>query len=116
VLFDIDVIKESERAVVDAVDLAEAIIGSVRDPFVILDADLGVQKASEAFYTAFKGTARHDSGRKLFDLDARPMGSCRRCESSCKPRCLRSRAFQDFAFTYVWKPHGVRNPRRSTPA
>lgn len=108
VLFDIDVIKKSERAVAHALNFAEAIIGSVRDPFVILDADLRVQKANEAFYAAFKGTPATTLGRKLTDLDRGQwdLPPLRKLLEAVLPH---GRAFQDFAVTYVSKPHGVRN-------
>ena len=69
VLVDISAIKESQHAVSHARDFAEAIIDTVRDPFLILDADLRVQKANPAFSTAFRIAPEKLMGRSLLELD-----------------------------------------------
>jgi two-component system, chemotaxis family, CheB/CheR fusion protein len=69
VLVDISAIKESEQAVIAARDFAEAIIRTARDPFLILDADLRVESANEAFYTTFKVSRAESLGRTVFELD-----------------------------------------------
>jgi two-component system, chemotaxis family, CheB/CheR fusion protein len=69
VLVDINAIKESEQAVIAARDFAEAIIRTARDPFLILDADLRVEMANEAFYTTFKVSRAESLGRTVFELD-----------------------------------------------
>ena len=51
VLVDISAIKESEQVVIAALDFSEAIIRTARDPILILDADLHIERANEAFYT-----------------------------------------------------------------
>ncbi len=69
VLVDISAIKESQQAVAHARDFAEAIIDTVRDPFLILDAELRVQKANPAFCTTFKISQAKLTGRPLLELD-----------------------------------------------
>lgn len=69
VLTDINAIKESEQAVVAGREFAEAIIRTARDPFLILDAGLRVEKANEAFYTTFKVSREESVGRTVFKLD-----------------------------------------------
>ena len=68
-MLDINAIKESERAVVAARDLAEAVIRTARDPFLILDSNLRVQRANEAFYSTFKVSPSESEGRTVFELD-----------------------------------------------
>jgi PAS domain S-box-containing protein len=69
VLMDINAIKDSERAVVDARDFAEAIIRTARDPLLILDGSLRVERANEAFYSTFKVSREDSLGRTIFELD-----------------------------------------------
>ncbi len=69
VLVDIDVIKETEKAVVAARDFADAIIRTARDPLLILDADLRVERANESFYATFKVSPEESVGRTVFELD-----------------------------------------------
>ncbi|MEX2119868.1 MAG: chemotaxis protein CheB [Pirellulales bacterium] len=69
VLVDINALKESEQAVIAARDFAEAIIRTTRDPFLILDAELRVESANEAFYTTFKVSPAESVGRTIFKLD-----------------------------------------------
>jgi PAS domain S-box-containing protein len=69
VLVNIDALKQTERTITEARDYAESIIRTVRDPFLILDAELRVQMANEAFYTTFKVSRAEAEGRLIFDLD-----------------------------------------------
>jgi two-component system CheB/CheR fusion protein len=69
VLVDITAIKETEQAVIAARDFAEAIIDTARDPLLILNADLRVERANQGFYDTFKVTPAESIGRTLFELD-----------------------------------------------
>jgi two-component system, chemotaxis family, CheB/CheR fusion protein len=69
VLVNIDALKQTERTISEARDLAEAIIHTARDPLMILGADLRVQMANEAFYTTFKVSRAESEGRTVFELD-----------------------------------------------
>jgi two-component sensor histidine kinase len=51
--------------------LAEAIIGSVREPLLVLDGVLSVTLASRSFSTAFGITAKDTIGHRLYDLGER---------------------------------------------
>ena len=70
VLVDIDAAKKAEQEVMHARDFAEAIIGTTRDPLLILDSDLRVHKVNEAFLTTFKMAAADVMEHQLFELDA----------------------------------------------
>jgi len=69
VLVDIDALKQTERVIAEAREQAEAIIRTVPDPLMILDADLRVQTANEAFYKTFKANLAETEGRLIFELD-----------------------------------------------
>ena len=69
VLMDIDARKRSEQAVASALDFAEAILRTARDPFLILDASLRIERANEAFYSTFQVKPAEVMGRTVFELD-----------------------------------------------
>lgn len=52
-------------------ELAEAIVDTVREPLVMLDADLNVVSASRAFYHYFQARPDETMGRSLFELGNR---------------------------------------------
>jgi two-component system CheB/CheR fusion protein len=68
-LGDIDATKRSEERIAAARDYAENIVASVRDPLVVLDADLRVQTANQSFLEAFGTTQEDVAGRRLPSLD-----------------------------------------------
>ena len=67
-LMDIDGLKRAEHAIAAARDYAEAIVRTVRDPLLILNADLRVRTANEAFYATFQTGRAETEGRSIFDL------------------------------------------------
>ena len=48
--------------------LAEAMIVTVRQPLMVLNAELRVERANPAFYDLFKVTPGQTSGRLIYDL------------------------------------------------
>src|SRR5476649_788430 len=48
--------------------LAQAIVDTVREPFLVLDQDLRVLAASRSFYSAFKVSHGDTQGRPLYAL------------------------------------------------
>lgn len=71
VLVDIDQLKQSERATIEALDYAEAILRTARDPLVILRGDLRVNTANKAFYELFKTSANETDGRLIYEVGNR---------------------------------------------
>jgi PAS domain S-box-containing protein len=57
-----------ERAVSDARAYANDIVATVREPLVVLDAELRVGTANRSFYQKFRVTPADTEGRFLFDL------------------------------------------------
>lgn len=70
-LMDIDASKQAGQDIIRSRDFAEAVIGTVRDPLLILDDELRVRKVNEAFLTTFKMAATEVLGHRLFELDRR---------------------------------------------
>ncbi|QEL26013.1 PAS domain S-box protein [Bosea sp. F3-2] len=60
--------RAAAAAVNDARLYAEAIVGTVRQPLLVLDAGLRVQSANPAFYGLFGVTAEETTGKLLYDL------------------------------------------------
>jgi two-component sensor histidine kinase len=56
------------RGVDDARAFAQAIVDTIREPLLVLDADLRVIVASRSFYSAFKVGAQETQGRLLHEL------------------------------------------------
>ncbi len=65
---DIDPLKRGLEASEEAREYAESLIETVREPLVVLDADLRVQKATPAFYQTFLVSREETEGRLLYDL------------------------------------------------
>jgi len=63
-LIDIDAAKRG-------LDLAEAIVETVREPLVILNHNLKVVSANKAFYETFQATSQETEGRLIYDLGER---------------------------------------------
>lgn len=60
-----------EAAVLQARKLAEGIVDTVREPLVVLDANLQVVSASRVFYSNFKVTPEKTVGRLIYELGNR---------------------------------------------
>ncbi|ASY73442.1 PAS domain S-box protein [Sinorhizobium fredii] len=65
---DITERRNAAQAVDDARIYAEAIVGTVRQPLVVLDAKLRVQSANPAFYDLLRVAAKETEGSLLYDL------------------------------------------------
>jgi PAS domain S-box-containing protein len=65
---DITERKRAERAVQEAREYAESIVDTVREPLVVLDADLRLISASRSFYRTFQMTPEETERQLLYDL------------------------------------------------
>jgi two-component system, chemotaxis family, CheB/CheR fusion protein len=65
---DIDLLKRGLEASEEARHYAEALIETVREPLVVLDADLRVIRATAAFYQTFLVSRDETEGRFFYDL------------------------------------------------
>ena len=74
-LLEIDELKQSEQAVAAARDYAENVIENLREPLVVLDSNLRVERANRNFYCDFRvepgetiGTFIYELGNKQWDI------------------------------------------------
>ena len=63
--------RKLEDAVQHAREYAESIVSTVREPLIVLDADMRVVTASRAFYMAYQVTQEETEGQVLYDLGNR---------------------------------------------
>ncbi len=68
---DITERKQTERVIQEARDYAENIVETVREPLVVLDADLHVVSANRVFYQTFQVTAEESKNQLFFELGDR---------------------------------------------
>lgn len=68
VLFDIDVLKQSQQRIEDARDYAEAIVETVPEPLLVLDGNLCVRTASRSFLKCFRVAREETDGRFIYEL------------------------------------------------
>lgn len=71
VLVDIDDLKRSEQAVIQARDSAEKTIETLPIPLLVLDKGLRVERANQAFYRTFLVEPAETLGRFIYDLGNR---------------------------------------------
>lgn len=64
--FEIERRKQLEREIEDALEYANGIINTVRDPLVVLDEDLKVVSANPAFYKIFKVKIKDTEKQHIF--------------------------------------------------
>ena len=60
--------QQSQQELHRALNYAQAIVRTTRDPLVILNADLHINTANEAFYKTFKVSPADIEGRSFYDL------------------------------------------------
>jgi PAS domain S-box-containing protein len=65
---DITERRETERALAKALAYADDIIATLREPFVVLDADLRVKTANRSFYDSFRVSKVETENRLVYDL------------------------------------------------
>jgi two-component system, chemotaxis family, CheB/CheR fusion protein len=68
VFVDIDPLKRTLRAAEQARDYAEGMIETVREPLLVLNGDLRIQRATPAFYETFRVSRSETEGRLLYDI------------------------------------------------
>jgi two-component system CheB/CheR fusion protein len=65
---DITRLKHLGDQLQDALNYAQGIIETVREPLLVLDGGLKVQSANHSFYQVFKTTPPETEGRRIYDL------------------------------------------------
>jgi two-component system CheB/CheR fusion protein len=118
IFFDIDILKKTLRATEEARDFAESLIETVREPLVVLDADLRVQRATSSFYETFQVSRTETEGRFLYDL-GNGQWHIPRLRELIGDALFRNGSFQDFEIEHIFPHIGRRrmrlNARRFSP-
>jgi two-component system CheB/CheR fusion protein len=70
-LIDIDEARRSHEEALEAREYAEAVFNTVREPLVVLDSELRVERANPAFYGVFGLTKGEVERRLLFEINNR---------------------------------------------
>ncbi len=68
---DVTVRRRAEMVVEEALAYAEVIVETVREPLVVLDAQMNVRSANRSYYRTFHTTAAATEGRSIFELGNR---------------------------------------------
>lgn len=110
IFFDIDILKKTLRATEEARDFAESLIETVREPLVVLDADLRVQRATSAFYETFQVSRTETEGRLLYDL-GNGQWNTPRLRELIGAALFQNESFQDFEIEHVFPHIGRRRMR-----
>ncbi len=63
--------REAQRAVAAAREYAESIVATIREPLVVLDANLRVLSANRSFYQTFQTDEKATVGKYIYDLGNR---------------------------------------------
>ncbi|HKQ74714.1 MAG TPA: chemotaxis protein CheB [Blastocatellia bacterium] len=106
-LVDIDALKRSEAEIQEARDYAEAIVRTTRDPLLILNADLRVHTANEAYYYTFKVSPAESEGRLIYDL-SNGQWNIPRLRELLEDILPRNSFFNDFEVTHDFETIGRR--------
>jgi PAS domain S-box-containing protein len=107
---EIDQLKRGLEASETARLYAEALIETVRQPLVVLDADLRVQRATSAFYEKFMISREETDGRFLYDL-GNGQWNLPRLRELLGNALFRSQPFADFEVEHDF-PHVGRRTMR----
>jgi len=99
VLVDVDALKRSSERIQGALDSANAIVATVREPLLILDGELRVEKANRAFYDGFQVGPEETQGRLLWELSN---GQWDRPElrTALEEVLVKGSSFEDFEVEY----------------
>ena len=99
--------KRSEKALENTGEYAEDIIATVREPLVVLDAELKVVTANRSFYRTFQVEPAETEGRLVYDLGNRQWDIPRLRELLEKVLPTNT-AFDDYAVKHDFETIGLR--------
>ncbi|MCI0642165.1 MAG: PAS domain S-box protein [Gemmataceae bacterium] len=104
---DISERRRSERAVQNALDFAESIIDTLREPFLVLDRDLRVLGANRSFHLVFQVTQEETQSRYVYELGNRQW-DIPRLRTLLEDILPQNHAFQDFEVEHEFPNIGRR--------
>ncbi len=100
-------LRNSNQSLAKTMELTAAIVETMRYPLLVLDAELNVESANLAFLTAFRVTAEHTLGRRIYQLGNGQwdIPELRRLLEDILPH---NSAFDDFQVTHDFSKIGRR--------
>jgi two-component system CheB/CheR fusion protein len=105
---DINAAKNTQEALcTNNIRMAEAIVGTVREPMLVLDSDLQVILANRSFYTTFQVVPENSIGRFLYDLGNRQLDipELRKLLEEILPQ---KSVFNDYTISHKFEKIGLR--------
>ncbi len=99
--------KRPEQQLREALDYATSIIETMREPLLVLDADLSVVSANDAFYKTFNLVPRYTEGKLIYELGNRQwdIPGLRELLEEILPK---NTAFNDFEVDHEFLDIGLR--------
>jgi two-component system CheB/CheR fusion protein len=91
----------------ESVDYAKAIVETIREPLVVLNADLRIITANQAFYTNFKISPDEAEGNYLFEISS-GMFDIQELRGQLKRMINKGIAFQNFELNHTFPVLGNR--------
>jgi len=118
IFFDIDTLKRTLQSAEEARDYAEGLIETVREPLIVLDADLRISRATSAFYEVFRVSRAETEGRFLYDL-GNGQWNVPRLRELLGEALFRNQSFEDLeiehTFTHIGRRRMRLNGKRISP-
>ena len=110
IFFDIDALKRTLQAAENARDYANGLIETVREPLIVLDADLRIERATSAFYEIFSISRAETEGRLLYDL-GNGQWNIPRLRELLGEALFRSQSFEDLEIEHTFPHIGLKKMR-----
>ena len=107
-LLDIDGVKRSLTVAQEARDFSEAIVATVREPLLVLTANLRVETANRSFFEKFHVTKKETIGQYIYELGNRQW-DIPRLHQLLKVILTKNIAFHDFAVEHKFPEIGQRS-------
>ena len=118
IFFDIDTLRRTLQAAEEARDYAEGLIETVREPLIVLDADLRVERATSAFYETFRVSRAETEGRLLYDL-GNGQWNLPRLREQLGEALFQNQSFEDLeiehTFPHIGRRRMLLNGKRISP-
>lgn len=105
VFVDIDELKKKEALLTESRGYAESIIQTIPDPLLVLNENLRIQSANDAFYRTFKLSAAEIENHSIFEL---PSWDIPRLRAMLEEVIPRNSFFNDFEVMHTFESIGPR--------
>jgi PAS domain S-box-containing protein len=99
--------KQMERALQESSEYADNIVATVREPLLVLDADLRVILANRSFYSTFQVTPEDTEGKLVYDLGDRQW-DIPRLRELLEDILLKNTSFDDFEVEHSFETIGFK--------